>query len=229
MTPRPAATLLAVRPGPADPQVLMLRRPARGFFGGLWVFPGGALEPVDRSDLARRVVSGPEGADDLPWRAAALRETAEEVGLLLSDPPPPGPVDLMGEAVYREVLERGAVLYGHRLRLLSQWVTPAGLPTRYDARFYLTLVRGSSPLLPRPSEVEEMAWVSAADALARVEDGAWAMARPTVRHLRWLAPHRDVAAVWSASEAVAVPDGAPLIESDGSEVWVPLPAAAESP
>jgi 8-oxo-dGTP pyrophosphatase MutT (NUDIX family) len=61
----PAATLLVIREGI---EVLMIRRPEGGFFGGLWVFPGGAVDAADHQ------------GDD-PHRRAAVREAREEVGL----------------------------------------------------------------------------------------------------------------------------------------------------
>jgi 8-oxo-dGTP pyrophosphatase MutT (NUDIX family) len=48
----------------------MLRRNARGAFGGMWVFPGGRIDPEDGE--------GDEGA-----RNAAARETLEEAGLVI--------------------------------------------------------------------------------------------------------------------------------------------------
>lgn len=229
MTPRPAATLIVVRPGIEAPEVLMLERPARGFFGGLWVFPGGALEPIDGGDLARRAVAVPDDSDDLTWRAAALRETVEEVGLAVTDPQVGEAIDAMGEAVFEAVRSRGAVLDGRRLRLLSQWVTPRGLPTRYDARFYLTSVSSAPDLLPREEEVVSLGWFTASEGLARVERGEWAMARPTLHHLRWLAGHSAVEAMWSAAAHASGQRVEPMIESDGSEVRVRLPAVADLP
>lgn len=229
MTPRPAATLIVVRPGHLAPEVLMLERPARGFFGGLWVFPGGALEPIDGGDMARRAVVAPEDADDLAWRVAALRETTEEVGLALTDPPLEETIDAMGEEVFETVRIRGVRLDARRLRLLSQWVTPEGLPTRYDARFYVTLTEGTPPLLPRADEVVDLGWVTADEGLARVAAGDWSMARPTLHHLRWLAGHPDLEAIWSAAGEATGARVQPMIESDGSEVRVRLPAAADLP
>lgn len=207
----------------------MLERPARGYFGGLWVFPGGALEPIDGGDLARRAVSVPDDAQDLTWRAAALRETVEEVGLAVTEPQVEGPIDAMGEDVFQAVRKRGAVLDGRRLRLLSQWVTPRGLPTRYDARFYLTSLPSPPALLPRASEVVDLGWFTASDGLARVERGEWAMARPTLHHLRWLAGLADVEAMWSAAAQATGQRVEPMIESDGSVVRVRLPAVADLP
>lgn len=207
----------------------MLERPTRGFFGGLWVFPGGGVDPIDHTDLARRAVALPPDVDDLAWRAAALRETAEEVGLAVTDPNLIEPVRALGAAVYEEVVARGAVLDGRRLRLLSQWVTPEGAPARFDARFYLTTVSGDPELAPQAGEVIDIAWVTPAEALARWERNQWAMVTPTLHHLDWLAARGEVVEIWEAALEAVADRVEPIIESDGSEVRVRLPAAAELP
>lgn len=207
----------------------MLERVARGFFGGLWVFPGGGVDEIDYGTKARRAVSAPSRADDHPWRAAALRETVEEVGFALTDPPLASPISGMGEEIYDEVLARDAVLDGISLRLLSQWVTPEGAPTRFDARFYLALTEGDPDLVPQEGEVTDLAWVGAATALERHEQHSWAMVTPTIHHLRWLASHNRVDEIWAASAVATGARVEPTIEKDGSEVRVRLPAAAELP
>ncbi len=69
--PRPAATVILLRGGDEELEVLLVRRnPESRFMGGAWVFPGGA---VDRSEG--------EGQDAL--RAAAVRELEEEAGIRL--------------------------------------------------------------------------------------------------------------------------------------------------
>src|SRR5690242_19231926 len=72
--PRPAATVILLRGGDADLEVLLVQRnPQSRFMGGAWVFPGGA---VDRD----------EGIGEGALRAAAVRELAEEAGITLEDP-----------------------------------------------------------------------------------------------------------------------------------------------
>jgi 8-oxo-dGTP pyrophosphatase MutT (NUDIX family) len=72
--PRPAATVILLRGGTGNLEVLLVKRnPASKFMGGAWVFPGGA---VDRS----------EGEGQAGLRAAALRELDEEAGIHLDDP-----------------------------------------------------------------------------------------------------------------------------------------------
>lgn len=67
---RPAATVVVVREASAGAEVLLLRRSDVGAFAGMWVFPGGRVEPTD------------PGADELSRaRSAAVREANEEVGL----------------------------------------------------------------------------------------------------------------------------------------------------
>jgi 8-oxo-dGTP pyrophosphatase MutT (NUDIX family) len=218
-----------LREGEGDLEVLMLRRVARGFFGGLWVFPGGKVEDIDRSDLARAAVTIPEGADDLPWRAAALRETIEEVGVAITDPPLTEPVPGSGAAIFEHVLGQGAVLDGRRLRLVSRWVTPEAAPVRFDTRFYVARVAPGLALDPDPIEAAEACWVSPRLALERADDATWPMITPTLHHLRWLVGFDDPASVWDAAGRARVELVEPIIEQDGSEIRISLPDSAQLP
>jgi len=72
--PRPAATVILLRGGTNGLELLLVKRnPAARFMGGVWVFPGGAVEQA-------------EGDDDRAHRAAAVRELREEAGVELPDP-----------------------------------------------------------------------------------------------------------------------------------------------
>jgi 8-oxo-dGTP pyrophosphatase MutT (NUDIX family) len=77
VVPRPAATVVLLRPGPDGAEVLLTRRPSTMAFGAnLHVFPGGAVDPEDGAHA---------GSDD-PWRIArfaAAREAMEEAGVEL--------------------------------------------------------------------------------------------------------------------------------------------------
>src|SRR5438552_14544452 len=73
-TPRQAATVILLRGGDEALEVLLVRRtPNARFMGGVWVFPGGA---IDRA----------EGEGDEAHRAAAIRELREEAAITLGDP-----------------------------------------------------------------------------------------------------------------------------------------------
>lgn len=72
---RDAATVVVVRDGAEGLETLMLRRHAQiNFAGGMWVFPGGAIDAADYAG----------GSDPLEAaRRAATREAYEEAGLVI--------------------------------------------------------------------------------------------------------------------------------------------------
>jgi 8-oxo-dGTP pyrophosphatase MutT (NUDIX family) len=72
--PRQAATVILLRGGSDALEVLLVRRtPQARFMGGVWVFPGGAVD-------------ADEGDGDEAHRAAAIRELSEEAAITLLDP-----------------------------------------------------------------------------------------------------------------------------------------------
>jgi 8-oxo-dGTP pyrophosphatase MutT (NUDIX family) len=72
--PRQAATVILLRGGEEKLELLLVRRtPHARFMGGVWVFPGGAVDAG-------------EGAGDEAHRAAAIRELREEAGVALGEP-----------------------------------------------------------------------------------------------------------------------------------------------
>jgi 8-oxo-dGTP pyrophosphatase MutT (NUDIX family) len=71
--PRPAATVILLRRGGRHAEhglqiLLVERNPDASFMPGVWVFPGGAVDPAD-------------GDGEAAHRAAAVRELAEEAGI----------------------------------------------------------------------------------------------------------------------------------------------------
>lgn len=71
--PRVAATVILLRGGSERLEVLLVRRnPAARFMGGVWVFPGGSVDPDDGGHDEQHAI-----------RAAATRELFEEAGIEL--------------------------------------------------------------------------------------------------------------------------------------------------
>jgi 8-oxo-dGTP pyrophosphatase MutT (NUDIX family) len=72
--PRQAATVILLRGGAEALEVLLVRRtPKARFMGGVWVFPGGAVDTT-------------EGEGDDAHRIAAIRELDEEAAIVLDGP-----------------------------------------------------------------------------------------------------------------------------------------------
>ncbi|HTD58307.1 MAG TPA: NUDIX hydrolase, partial [Solirubrobacteraceae bacterium] len=70
--PRQAATVILLRGGEDALEVLLVKRTEKArFMGGVWVFPGGAVD---------------DGDGDSAHRTAAVRELSEEAAVVLADP-----------------------------------------------------------------------------------------------------------------------------------------------
>ncbi len=181
---RRAASVIVLRDGPADrPEVLLLRRAERDgdIRSGVWVFPGGVLDAEDAalaarcdgdSDAAASERLGlPHGA--LAYTVAAVRECLEEVGLLFASA---GAVEAARQqrALVRDGADFAALCERHGLRLdagalayHSHWLTPPGLPKRFDTRFFVArLPAGQVPVVDA-GEALELAWLTPAQALER--------------------------------------------------------------
>ncbi len=178
---------------------------------------------MDKSALAREVVSGPD--EDHGFRAAAVREVAEEVGMALTpDGVIPAP-DLRGEALFESFHADGLSLDGESLVLVSRWVTPSYAPVRFDTRFYVVGVGETPAVRLDDNELTGYLWASAPALLAMHGREEMELILPTLTHLRWLTRRTDVKDVLASATGA---DGRTLIEpremEDGSLVPIHLPA-----
>ncbi len=189
----PAATVVLVRAGPGGLEVLLTRRPdSMAFAAGLQVFPGGRLDPADASPGLTARASGPRDDPDfhLAHRIAAIRETWEEVGVLLADSPvgaPTVPGTTAGRPEFADIVER----FDLRLRTdalveIARWTTPRAYPRRFDARFFVAELPAGADLAPDPGEVAGHGWWTPRAALAAMAGGEIAMWPPTSTTLQLL-------------------------------------------
>lgn len=141
---RDAATVIVLdRNAPAGPSVLMGQRGASAvFMPSKYVFPGGAVDKADAHaqlaaellpDTASRLSAEPRPGAAISPRAlaaAALRELAEETGLLTGRPgaAPEGWDNYTGAGL---APDPSGLIY------LFRAITPPGRPRRFDARFLL--------------------------------------------------------------------------------------------
>ena len=172
----------------------MVRRPPRGLFGGVWVFPGGTVDSGDE-------VVG-DVSFDQAFRRAAVRELAEEVGILVD-------VD--------------------SLAFVSRWITPVIYPRRYDTHFYLAPLGSALPLKLAVEEIEEATYITPATALGAHQAQQWPMVLPTLAHLRWLARFATIEEAFHSTihrqgHSGARPDPvSPKLAPDGSLLPIEIP------
>ncbi len=172
--PKPAGTLLILDEQNGRPHVLMGRRhKAHIFMPNVFVFPGGRVDRPDNhapfhDDLTaptlQRLMS--TGLRSLAthrraraFALAAIRETFEEVGMLIGEPP--ADKTTAANNAWTPFLEHGLVPDLKPLRYVARAVTPPGLIRRYDTRFF-TVPRAAITLeLPESptDELSELSWI----------------------------------------------------------------------
>lgn len=165
--PRPAATVAVLRPGPAGPEVLMVRR-HRGasFMADAYVFPGGRVEPED-------------GDGEAAFACAAARELREEAALSLE---PAGLVPLArwitpsaegkrfdarffvaaareGQTACHDAVETTAHLWARPVELLARGA-------RGELKLPPPTLRTLEELSPQPTVEAALAWAQARPVVA---------------------------------------------------------------
>ena len=191
--PRAASSLVVVRDSPAGIETLLLLRADRGDHNsGAWVFPGGVVDPLDRdwhrcTGLDDRTVSNRLSLEQggLDYLIAAIRECFEEAGVLYAEPCGGDPLSRDATTslqAWRVPLHRGERTLGelcadHDLRLtaerlayFSHWLTPAGLPKRFDTRFFVAEMPANQTVAHDGVEMIAHQWLRPSDALAHADN-----------------------------------------------------------
>jgi 8-oxo-dGTP pyrophosphatase MutT (NUDIX family) len=217
VAPRPASTTLLLRDGAAAREIevfMMVRHHQIEFNSGALVFPGGSVDDNDREIVARTELhGGGEGLDEnaLGFRIAAIRETFEESGILLarskgaemlidaaraSEIAAAHRVALCeGKTTFLEILaDNGLWLALDELVPYAHWITPEGMPKRFDTWFFLAAAPPDQLGAHDGRESTDSIWVSPREALEGGENGRFKLPFPTTRNLIKLGKQPNVSA-----------------------------------
>lgn len=212
---RPAATVMLVDDRP-DLQIFMMERHANtAFAGGMWVFPGGAVDHRDdasyyadiathRTDQEASEIMGLESGG-LAYYMAAIRETFEEAGILLAlhdHDESPLTIHSGNEtrfARYRDqlnateidlknILETESLLADvSQMHYVARWITPLGSPRRFDARFFISCIPSEQIPVHDDGELVNSAWMTPQDILDSFDREDMVLMSPTLRMVKNLA------------------------------------------
>jgi glyoxylase-like metal-dependent hydrolase (beta-lactamase superfamily II)/8-oxo-dGTP pyrophosphatase MutT (NUDIX family) len=217
--PSASATVILVRDAASGPELLLMRRAERGDQNsGMWVFPGGRVEAGDRAahgwcaGLDDATASARLGLPDggLDYLVASVRECFEESGLLLASDAAGRELALSPQQLDELSRWRGALHRGERtlaglcqafgcrlavdrLAYVSHWVTPLGMPKRFDTRFFLAQAPQAHAVSHDDAEMVDFRWITPAAALAGREGVQ--VHGPARRLAEALQPLADVAAM----------------------------------
>jgi len=172
----PAASVILLRDAPLE--VLMIRRHENAsFVPDAWVFPGGMVEQLDREIARERGDGSMLGR----MRVAGVRELFEETGVWLCAPIENADSKrrrlLAGNLSFRALLDESPVDL-EQLVWTSHWITPIGVPKRFDTYFFLAKVSRDVVATLANDEATETIWISPDDALVQLK-----MVFPTIKNL----------------------------------------------
>ncbi|GAC1627032.1 MAG: NUDIX hydrolase [Ktedonobacteraceae bacterium] len=250
--PRVASAMMLLRDMPSgqDIEVFMVRRVIQSdFMPDVYVFPGGSVSADDRAaEQAEGVcmpvapaVADPEGRTSLGSgaRAAAIRELFEEAGVLLA---------YRGEEIlaineedvscfdgYRQAFHqrRGSLvemahienlrLATDRLGYFAHWITPTGMPKRFDTHFFITTAPAEQQAAHDRLETSEGVWIAPSEALARSERNEFPLVFATIHQLHELVAFKSVKEALESTATQYVATRIPILVQENGQARVYLP------
>ncbi len=205
---RNAATVLLLRDTNLGIEVLMTRRSmTASFAAGAYVFPGGGIDAADSAAHGQSTRRETQSDLHLTQAIAAIRESFEELGVLLArhanNGQSPGRhvntadiAALSRNAPFAaQCRARGLTLAGSDVFVLAHWITDRDLPRRFDVPFLVArMPEGQEPVADEAEQFEPE-WIRPEDALAKHNAGNFFIIFPTIRTLERLQHYASVDAV----------------------------------
>jgi 8-oxo-dGTP pyrophosphatase MutT (NUDIX family) len=251
--PRHASTVVLLRDasdGETGVEAYLLRRQkTMAFAAGMYVFPGGSVDPRDEAlpesswigpaprDWAKILTADSRLATALV--CAAVRETFEESGVLLAGTSAEEVVgDITGEEweanrlalldrslSLAEMLEqRELVLRADLLRPWAHWITPEVEPRRYDTRFFVAALPEGQRTRDVGGEADRVVWMRPRRALDAYEAGEIGLMPPTAFTLMEMSSFDSVSDVIAVGDARDVQPVLPkIVLTDDDEARILLP------
>lgn len=208
--PSAAATLVLLRDrAEGGPELLLIKRHAKSkFAAGDHVFPGGKVGTGDNPEDAIQWCRGFDvtaaasrlgvtSAEAIALYVGAIRETFEEVGILLAYAADGtfARVDAPRFVEYRAACQKEnrafwdmvraerVALATDRLVYFAHWITPEEQPLRFDTRFFAADLPAGQDARADGYEITEVRWLGPTEALAAFEAGEISLRNPTARNV----------------------------------------------
>ncbi len=198
--PRLAASVILLRDAPDGLEAFVQHRVnTMDFAAGMVVFPGGRVDPADRSgwDYPAGLLERHAADWDQSSIGAEPGEAAGNAGTILT-------------AAIREVREEaGLSINAADLRPWANWVTPTDMPKRFDTYFYVARPAPGAEPQHQTTEAWKSLWMPVDGILSAEAAGTLKLMPPTYYLLKEISGFLTVDDVWSAEHKV-VPVLAPV-------------------
>ncbi|MGE3250460.1 MAG: NUDIX domain-containing protein [Hyphomonadaceae bacterium] len=242
----PASTILLVRDAPALEVLMVERHHQIDFASGALVFPGGKVAKEDSDPAWASLVDGDPGEGERAFRIAALREAFEESGLLLARPASRrgagehfaeenevAPLEPLRDAInkgevsfLKTIQDAGLVLALDALTPFAHWITPKGMPKRFDTRFYIARAPAEQEALCDGSETVDACWITPNDALAAAREKRRTIIFPTRLNVEMLAEAASASDAIERSRTRKIVTVTPEVVQENGAPILKIPAEA---
>lgn len=230
---RQAATVIMVRHSESAGWKLFLarRHHKQSFMAGAYVFPGGQVEDADKSPELRsylkrnsdfnpvKILQESELPEDeaLGFFIAAIRETFEEVGILLGGRGSDDFISFHDKNVRARYSEHRRRLYASEITLAdiaraegivffpdtlvpyAHWITPEFEKMRFDTRFFLAKLPPEQRPAADATELTESLWVAPKNALEMHCSKKIMLMPPTLKTVEELSVFENVEELFAAT------------------------------
>lgn len=186
---RPAVSVIPLRDGADGLEVFVQHRQSTmDFAAGAVVFPGGRCDPVDEAKGAELELPEPVlGEHVAAWSTVDAAEGDPRVRART----------LLATGARELAEETGLVTAPETLLPWDRWITPEGVPKRFDVAFFVLAVPAEAPDQPEhtTTEATHSLWEPVVRILSGAASGALALLTPTRVILEELGDLGDVATV----------------------------------
>ena len=236
----PAATILMLRDDPFE--VLMVKRHHQiDFAAGALVFPGGKTHAGDHDPAWEQRCLGWGDAlpEKRPLRIAAIREAYEEAGILLARHLGGAPFrgDDRATAAREDIgkdrrpfidliNELDLYLDLEALTVFARWITPSGVPRRFDTWFYVAKAPADQLAVCDGHETVDAEWIHPSEAIRLAEVGERTVIFPTRMNLKLLAEASSAEDAITRARARKLVTVEPKVGQRNGERFLSLPPDA---
>jgi 8-oxo-dGTP pyrophosphatase MutT (NUDIX family) len=122
-------------------------------------------------------------------------------------------LNTMRVAAARELFEETAIQLVDLEKFVwtARWVTPAGLPKRFDTYFFLACTDRSAIAKPQDGEIADVTWISPAEAIERHLGNDFPLLFPTLKNLEAIVGFHSSGELIESRRKAEIPTTRPIM------------------
>jgi 8-oxo-dGTP pyrophosphatase MutT (NUDIX family) len=134
-------------------------------------------------------------------------------------------LNTMRLAVARELFEETGIRIVDLEKFVwtARWITPAGMPKRFDTYFFLACTDRSTVATPQNGEIVDVTWISPAEAVERHMRGDFPLVFPTLKNLEAIVGFRSSGELIESRRKAEIPTTRPVLDVVDGKKKIVLP------